>query len=100
VTRVPHLSARLQGFGTTVFAEMSALAVATGSVNLGQGFPDYPGPPEVLEIARAAIGTAHDQYPPGPGLPELRTAISAHVQRFRGLSYDPDAEVLVTAGAT
>ena len=60
---------RLQGFGTTVFAEMSALAVATGSVNLGQGFPDYPGPPEVLDVARAAIGTAADQYPPGPGTP-------------------------------
>jgi N-succinyldiaminopimelate aminotransferase len=83
-----------------VFAEMSALAVATGSVNLGQGFPDYPGPPEVLDAARAAIGTAHDQYPPGPGLPELRTAIAAHVQRFRGTTYDPDTEVLVTAGAT
>jgi N-succinyldiaminopimelate aminotransferase len=100
VTRVPYLSARLQGFGTTVFAEMSALAVATGSVNLGQGFPDYPGPPEVLDAARAAIGTLHDQYPPGIGLPELRHAIVEHVQRFRGLSYDPDGEVLVTAGAT
>jgi N-succinyldiaminopimelate aminotransferase len=90
----------LQGFGTTVFAEMSALAVATGSVNLGQGFPDYPGPPEVLDVARAAIGTAADQYPPGPGRPELREAIAAHVQRFRGLAYDPADEVLVTAGAT
>jgi N-succinyldiaminopimelate aminotransferase len=100
VTRVPYLSARLQGFGTTVFAEMSALAVATGSVNLGQGFPDYPGPPEVLDVARAAIGTADDQYPPGPGRPELREAIAAHVQRFRGLAYAPADEVLVTAGAT
>jgi N-succinyldiaminopimelate aminotransferase len=100
MTRVPYLSARLQGFGTTVFAEMSALAVATGSVNLGQGFPDYPGPPEVLEVARAAIGTAADQYPPGPGIPELRTAVAAHHQRFSGLTYDPTDEVLVTAGAT
>jgi N-succinyldiaminopimelate aminotransferase len=100
MTRVPYLSSRLQGFGTTVFAEMSALAVATGSVNLGQGFPDYPGPHEVLDVARAAIGTAADQYPPGPGRPELREAIAAHVQRFRGLSYDPADEVLVTAGAT
>jgi N-succinyldiaminopimelate aminotransferase len=100
VTRAPYLSARLQGFGTTVFAEMSALAVATGSVNLGQGFPDYPGPPEVLDVARAAIGTAADQYPPGPGIPELREAIADHQQRFRGLAYDPDTEVLVTAGAT
>ena len=100
MTRVPHLSARLQGFGTTVFAEMSALAVATGSINLGQGFPDYPGPPEVLDVARAAIGTAADQYPPGPGIPELRAAIAAHRARFAGPSYDPDTEVLVTAGAT
>ena len=100
MTRAPYLSARLQGFGTTVFAEMSALAVATGSVNLGQGFPDYPGPPEVLDVARAAIGTAADQYPPGPGIPSLREAIADHQQRFRGLAYDPDTEVLVTAGAT
>jgi N-succinyldiaminopimelate aminotransferase len=100
VSRVPHLTARLQGFGTTVFAEMSALAVATGSVNLGQGFPDYPGPPEVLEVARAAIGTAADQYPPGPGIPELRAAIAAHRRRFTGVEYDPADEVLVTAGAT
>ena len=57
MSRAPYLSARLQGFGTTVFAEMSALALATDAINLGQGFPDYPGPPEVLEVARAAIGT-------------------------------------------
>ncbi len=100
MSRTPYLADRLQGFGTTVFAEMSALAVATGSINLGQGFPDYPGPPEVLDVARQAIGTAADQYPPGPGVPELRTAIGEHQQRFSGLTYDPDTEVLVTAGAT
>jgi N-succinyldiaminopimelate aminotransferase len=100
VTRTPYLSTRLQGFGTTVFAEMSALAAATGAVNLGQGFPDYPGPVEVLEAARAAVGTKHDQYPPGQGLPELRQAISRHHARFTGLDYDADGEVLVTAGAT
>ncbi|MGY1690176.1 pyridoxal phosphate-dependent aminotransferase [Geodermatophilus sp. SYSU D01105] len=100
MTRAPYLSARLQGFGTTVFAEMSALAVATGSINLGQGFPDYPGPPEVLDAARAAIGTPHDQYPPGPGIPELREAIAEHGRRFGGHAYDPADEVLVTAGAT
>jgi N-succinyldiaminopimelate aminotransferase len=100
VTRAPHLVDRLQGFGTTVFAEMSALAVATGSINLGQGFPDEPGPREVLDVARAAIGTAHDQYPPGPGQPDLRAAIAEHHQRFTGLTYDPTDEVLVTAGAT
>jgi N-succinyldiaminopimelate aminotransferase len=100
MTRVPYLCSRLQGFGTTIFAEMSALAAATDSVNLGQGFPDEPGPPEVLEAARRAIGTGHDQYPPGQGRPELRAAIARHHRRTTGLEYDPDGEVLVTAGAT
>jgi N-succinyldiaminopimelate aminotransferase len=100
VTRAPYLTGRLQGFGTTIFAEMSALAVATGSVNLGQGFPDQPGPAEVLDVARRAIGTGYDQYPPGPGQPDLRAAIAEHQQRFHGLGYDPADEVLVTAGAT
>lgn len=99
-SRVPHLTAKLQGFGTTIFAEMSALAVATNSVNLGQGFPDTDGPSEVLDAAVDAIRTGQNQYPPGPGLPVLRTAIAEHQQRFYGLAYDPDTEVLVTAGAT
>jgi N-succinyldiaminopimelate aminotransferase len=90
----------MRGFGTTIFAEMSALAVATGSVNLGQGFPDTDGPPEILEAAAAAIRSGANQYPPGPGVPELRHAIAAHQCRRYGLEYDPDAEVLVTAGAT
>jgi len=98
--RVPHLTAKLQGFGTTIFAEMSALAVATGSVNLGQGFPDSDGPREVLDAAIDAINGGLNQYPPGPGMPVLRQAISAHQQRFYGIQYDPDSEVLVTAGAT
>jgi N-succinyldiaminopimelate aminotransferase len=98
--RVPYLVSRLQGLGTTVFAEMSALATRTGAVNLGQGFPDTDGPAEVSEAAVAAIRAGHNQYPPGPGIPELRAAISAHQQRFYGLSFDPDTEVLVTAGAT
>ena len=88
----PHLAARLQGFGTTVFAEMSALAVATGSVNLGQGFPDTPGPPEVLDVARAAIGTGLDQYPPGPGLPVLREAIAAGGTSFDALYVNVNGE--------
>ena len=91
---------RMRGFGTTIFAEMSALAVATGSVNLGQGFPDTDGPAELLEAAATALRTGHNQYPPGPGIPELRRAISEHQRRCYGLDYDPDAEVLVTAGAT
>jgi N-succinyldiaminopimelate aminotransferase len=98
--RLPHLSSRLQGFGTTIFAEMSALAVRTGAINLGQGFPDTDGPAEVSDAAVAAIRAGHNQYPPGPGIPELRTAIAGHQKRFWGIDVDPDAEVLVTAGAT
>ncbi len=79
---------------------MSSLAVSTGSVNLGQGFPDTDGPREVLDAAIAAINGGLNQYPPGPGMPVLRQAIAAHQQRFYGLQYDPDTEVLVTAGAT
>ncbi|MFE4358341.1 pyridoxal phosphate-dependent aminotransferase [Kitasatospora sp. NPDC056800] len=97
----PLLNRRLAGMGTTVFAEMSALATATGSINLGQGFPDTDGPEEVREAAVRALREGRgNQYPPGPGVPELRTAIAEHQQRFHGLAYDPDSEVLVTAGAT
>jgi len=91
---------RMRGFGTTIFAEMSALAVLTDSVNLGQGFPDTDGPAELLAAAAEAISTGHNQYPPGPGIPALRTAIAEHQRRHYALEYDPDAEVLVTAGAT
>ncbi len=97
----PLLNRRLAGFGTTVFAEMSALAVRTGSINLGQGFPDTDGPEQVREAAVRALREGRgNQYPPGPGVPELRTAVSDHQRRFYGLEYDPDTEVLVTAGAT
>ncbi|MEA2704391.1 MAG: N-succinyldiaminopimelate aminotransferase [Actinomycetota bacterium] len=92
--------ARWDGFGETIFAEMSALATATGSINLGQGFPDTDGPRGVAEAAIAAIRAGHNQYPPGPGIPELRRAVADHQRRFYGLDYDPDTEVLVTAGAT
>ncbi|MET7278250.1 pyridoxal phosphate-dependent aminotransferase [Kribbella sp. NPDC005582] len=91
---------RLNGLGTTIFAEMSALAVATGSVNLGQGFPDTDGPDSLLEDAIAAIRAGANQYPPGRGIPALRQAIVDHQQRFYNLTYDPDTEVLVTTGAT
>ena len=79
---------------------MSALAVATGAINLGQGFPDTDGPPQVLDAAVEAIRSGVNQYPPGPGLPALREAIARHQERFYGLVHDPDGEVLVTAGAT
>ncbi|KXK60201.1 aminotransferase [Micromonospora rosaria] len=94
------LVARMRPFGTTIFAEMSALAVRTGAVNLGQGFPDTDGPPEMLAAAAEALRTGQNQYPPGPGIPALRTAVAAHQRRFWGLEYDPDGEVVVTAGAT
>ena len=97
----PLLNRRLEGLGTTIFAEMSARAVATGSINLGQGFPDRDGPARIARAAADAILQGRgNQYPPGPGVPELRQAIAAHAKRFYGLSYDPDTEVLVTAGAT
>jgi N-succinyldiaminopimelate aminotransferase len=90
----------MRPFGTTIFAEMSALAVRTGAVNLGQGFPDTDGPPEMLDAAAAFIHSGRNQYPPGPGVPELRAAIVAHQKQYWALDYDPDAEVVVTAGAT
>jgi N-succinyldiaminopimelate aminotransferase len=95
-----HLAHRLAGLGTTVFAEMSALAVATGAVNLGQGFPDTDGPREVADAAVAAIRSGVNQYPPGPGQPDLRLAIAEHQARFYGLAIDPATEVVVTTGAT
>lgn len=90
----------MREFGTTVFAEMTALAVRTGSINLGQGFPDTDGPEAMLERAVAAIRGGLNQYPPGPGLPELRQAVADHRKQHYGLGYDPDGEVLVTVGAT
>jgi N-succinyldiaminopimelate aminotransferase len=84
----------------TIFAEMSALASATGAINLGQGFPDQDGPQEVLVAAQRAIANGMNQYPPGMGMPVLRDAIAEHQERFYGISVNPDREVLVTAGAT
>ena len=91
---------RVRSATTTIFAEMSALAVATSSVNLGQGFPDTDGPDFMLDEARAAIAAGINQYPPGRGIRPLREAIAEHSRRYYGLSYDPDSEVLVTTGAT
>jgi aspartate/methionine/tyrosine aminotransferase len=92
----------LSGLGTTVFTRMSALAAEHGAVNLGQGFPDEDGAPDVVEMAAEALkagGTAN-QYPPMAGLPELRRAVAAHDARFYGLDVDWRNEVLVTSGAT
>jgi len=94
------MARRLDGLGTTIFAEMSALAATTGSVNLGQGFPDTDGPTSLLEAAVQAIRSGANQYPPGQGIANLRQAIATHQERFYRLSVDPDTEVLVTTGAT
>jgi N-succinyldiaminopimelate aminotransferase len=90
----------MRPFGTTIFSEMSALAARTGSINLGQGFPDTDGPPEMLNAAAEALRAGANQYPPLAGIPALRQAIVAHEQRFWALTRDPDTEVVVTAGAT
>jgi N-succinyldiaminopimelate aminotransferase len=94
------ISSRLAGFGTTIFSEMSALAERTGSINLGQGFPDEDGPAEMLEAAAAAMRSELNQYAPIGGVAALREAIAAHQQRFYGLAVDPDDGVQVTFGAT
>jgi len=94
------ITSRLAGFGTTIFAEMSALAVETGAFNLGQGFPDTDGPREVLDAAIESINGGLNQYPPLPGLPVLREAIADHQRRFYGIELDPVTEIVVTAGAT
>ncbi|RNI24328.1 pyridoxal phosphate-dependent aminotransferase [Flexivirga caeni] len=95
-----QLIERMQGFGATIFGEMSALAARTGAINLGQGFPDTDGPAEVLDAARDAIANGRNQYPPARGIPELRQAIAAHQRRFYDLTLDADTQVLVTVGAT
>lgn len=102
----PHVAGRtapvkrLQPYAVTIFAEMSALAARIGAVNLGQGFPDEDGPPEMLRAAEDAIAEGVNQYPPGLGIAPLREAIAAQRKRNFGTDYDPDSEVLVTVGAT
>ncbi len=91
---------RLQGIPPTIFSTMSALAVRTGSVNLGQGFPDADGPAGLLEAAQRAIAEGANQYAPGIGVPPLRQAIARHQQRHYGIELDPDREVCVTTGCT
>ncbi|MCO6415114.1 aminotransferase [Siccirubricoccus sp. KC 17139] len=93
-------NALLSGIGTTIFTVMSALAMQHGAINLGQGFPDYDGPEDVIEAAAAALKDGRNQYPPLTGVPELRQAVATHNRRFYGLEVDPNAEVVVTSGAT
>lgn len=94
------LNTLLANTGTTIFTVMSALANAHGAINLGQGFPDTDGPADVIEAAKAALGDGRHQYPPMTGVPELRQAVAAANRRFYGIEVDPDAEVVVTSGAT
>jgi len=88
------------GIPPTIFAEMSALAVRTGSVNLGQGFPDEDGPAEVIAAAVAALEGGANQYAPGIGVPALRRAVADHQRRHYGIELDPDRQVAVTTGCT
>jgi len=96
----PPLTARLAGFGTSIFAEMTALAERHGAVNLGQGYPDFDGPGFVKDAAVAALRAGHNQYAPMPGLPALQRAVADHERRFYSLDYDPATEVTIHAGAT
>ncbi len=98
--RTPRLTARLQGFGTTIFAEMTALAMRHQAVNLGQGFPDFEGPKEIRDAAVEAINAGHNQYARSFGIPSLTAAIAAHQQHHHGLTYDGETEVTVCNGAT
>lgn len=96
----PRVAERLRPFGTTIFAEMTALANLHGAVNLSQGFPDDPGPELAHDAAFRAMRAGHNQYAPMPGVPDLRRAIAAWCTRGIGLEADPDGEITVTSGAT
>lgn len=94
------LAHRLDGIPPTIFSTMSALAIRTGAINLGQGFPDVDGPASTIARATEALRSGANQYAPGIGVPALREAIARHQQRHYGLSLDPDTEVVVTTGCT
>jgi N-succinyldiaminopimelate aminotransferase len=96
----PPLTRRLSGFGTSVFAEMTALAARHDALNLGQGFPDFDGPAFVMDAAIEAMRAGHNQYAPMPGTPELRRAVAEHQRRFYGLEHDPATEITIHPGAT
>jgi len=90
----------LAGLPTTVFEVMSRLARETGAINLGQGFPDDPGPEDVRARAADAVVNGWNQYPPMLGLPELRKAVAEHYALHQGLDLDAESEVMITSGAT
>lgn len=97
---MPRPTQRVATFGTTIFAEMNALARQANAVNLGQGMPDFDGPPEVVAAAARAVNSALNQYAPGVGMQTAREAVALHAERFYGQKVDPNGEVLITAGAT
>jgi N-succinyldiaminopimelate aminotransferase len=98
--KMATMSRRVAGFGTTVFSEINSLASTHSAVNLGQGAPDFDGPPEVLAAAVTAVNSQLNQYAPGIGMATARSAIARHAERFYGQRLDPETEVLVTSGAT
>ena len=94
------MARRVAGFGTTVFVEINDLAQQCNAVNLGQGAPDFDGPPEVFAAAVKAIKGQLNQYAPGVGMPVLREAVARHAEHFYGQKIDWQTEVLITSGAT
>jgi len=99
-TALPEFASRLPNVGTTIFTVMSALATQTGAVNLGQGFPDFPCDPRIVDAVSNAMRDGHNQYPPMSGVAPLRHAIADKIERLYGRKYDADREITVTAGAT
>lgn len=96
----PRVASRISGMGTSIFAEMTSLAVRHSAVNLGQGFPDFDGPQFVKQAATTAIRAGYNQYERMPGLLSLTRAVADHERRFYGLDYDPESEITIHAGAT
>ena len=96
----PRIESRLPKVGTTIFTVMSALAQEVGAVNLGQGFPDFDCDPALVNHVADAMRDGHNQYPPMTGVPQLRQAIAAKIERLYGRRYDANTEITVTAGAT
>jgi methionine aminotransferase len=96
----PPFPSRLPAVGTTIFTVMSALATEHQAVNLGQGFPDFQCDPALINAVNQAMVSGHNQYPPMPGVLELRKTIANKIERLYGKSYDPASEITITAGAT
>lgn len=96
-----NMAKRVAGFGTTIFSEINELAAQYQAVNLGQGKPDFDGPPPVVQAAIAALqdGTSN-QYAPGLGVDTLREAIAAHEKNHYNIALEPKAEIIITVGAT